>query len=286
MLWIAIWLGSAVACGAQSALPATAPTATTPMAPIAATPTPVRGRRAQVTLQNGLLQVRADNSSLNVILRDISVLTGMKITGGVADERVFGNYGPASPGTILTTLLDGTGVNILLQQGPDGSLASLTLTPRQPGGVTPPSPSSHQYDEEANATALTSAPAAASQAAPQPAPNTAAAPTGVSTPPSVPQPWNNVNGSSSNTSPTASTLPTTNSVPLDSVPTPSTTPPSTGIVDAPNPPPTGSTAPQPTTDTTSPNGVKTPEQIYQQLLDLQKRKAAATPGSTTTAPQP
>ena len=72
---------------------------------------------------------------------------------------------------------------------------------------------------------------------PVPQPNRGLAVTG---PPSIPQPLNNVNGSPNTVSPTASTYPTTNSVPLDTLPTPSTTPSSDGIVDAPNPPAAGS----------------------------------------------
>jgi hypothetical protein len=87
-----------------------------------------------------MLTVRADGSRLNQILREISQLTGMKITGGVGEEPVFGNYGPAKPAPILTLLLDGTGSNIVLRGGPQGTVTELILTPRN-GGVTPPSPS-------------------------------------------------------------------------------------------------------------------------------------------------
>jgi hypothetical protein len=79
-----------------------------------------------------------------------------------------------------------------------------------------------------------------------------------------------VNGSPLNTSPTASTFPTTNSVPTDSLPTPSTTPSTSGIVDAPNPPAPGSTT------GTTPNGTATPEQIYQELLKQQQQQQQQT----------
>jgi hypothetical protein len=106
----------------------------------------------------------------------------------------------------------------------------------------------------------------------------------------MPQPANNVFGNPSNVSPTASTVPVTDSVPLSTLPTPSVAPPVSGIVDSPNPPPAGSTtagftsqtppdnnpntAPPATatTDQSSPNGVKTPEQIYQELKQLQQKK--------------
>jgi len=285
------------AAGAQT-LPPTAPTAlpapNTLPAPIAATPDGATNKdqphHATVTYAAGLLDVRANNSSLNQILRSISHLTGMTITGGVADERVFGNYGPAEPSTILATLLDGTGSNILLRESANNVPAELILTPRS-GGATPPNPNSPGFDDGINDREQHD------DDEPRPdqprphhnfpnsnfsnpnASNPDQRPT--SGPPSIPQPANNVNGSEFNSSPTASTLPVTNSVPTDSVPTPSTTPSSTGIVDAPNPP-----APDSTTGTT-PSGASTPDSIYQQLKALQaaQQNKSSSSSTTNTAPQ-
>jgi hypothetical protein len=253
-----------------------------------------------VTYADGLLQVRADNSSLNQILREVSQQTGMKIIGGVADQRVFGSYGPAPAATVLQTLLDGTGTNILLQESPTHAPEQLVLTP-QTGGPTPPPPSSPSYDVTETEPELTlpgaaqppvqarTATPAANAAPATTAPNAATVP---STPPTMPQPANNVLGSPNNISPTVSTAPVTNSVPLSTLPTPSTAPPVSGIVDAPNPPPAGSTtagftsqtppdnnpntAPPATatTNQSAPNGVKTPEQIYQELKQLQQKNTA------------
>jgi len=277
-----------------STLPATQPTtlpaANTLQAPIAATPDTTHPshepQRAEVTYAAGLINVRADNSSLNQILHTISRLTDMTITGGVADERVFGNYGPAEPSTILATLLDGTGSNMLLRISTTDAPSELVLTPRN-GGPTPPNPNAGRFDDE---DANQRRPRRLSDRLqrqgqplqPQVIPQQAQAPAQQqqpSGPPSIPQPANNVNGSPDNTSPTAASYPTTNSVPLDSVPTPSTTPSTSGIVDSPNPPPANSTT------GTSPNGVATPDQIYQQLLQMQKQKAAASSSTTTTTPQ-
>jgi hypothetical protein len=271
-----------------STLPANSPT--TLPAPIAAQPatptTPTTpAHHATVTYAAGMLNVRADNSSLNQILREISRLTGMKITGGVVDERVFGNYGPAEPSTILATLLGGTGSNILLRESDTNSPTELVLTPRN-GGPTPPNPSAPGFDDGAEdlpphdvvqpvqPRLLPTRPGFPRASIP---PQATQPPSG---PQSIPQPANNVNGSPSNTSPTASTLPVTDSVPTDAVPTPSTTPPTAGIVDAPNPPP-----PDSTTGTSS-NGAKTPEQIYQQLQQLQKQQQNTTPAPTTPPATP
>jgi len=294
----------AAAIAAQSTLPATPPTsATSQTSPIAATPTDESTtkknlpHRATVTYAAGLLDVRADNSSLNQILRQIARLTGMTITGGVTDQRVFGNYGPAEPSTILATLLDGTGSNMLLREGPNSTLAELILTPRN-GGATPPNPSApgfddgpeEQDDREGAARANQPPPPrgfpgeaqrpfaqqlaptqsqSQAQSQPQAPTQPLAVPSG---PVSIPLPSNNVNGSDTNTSPTASTYPTTNSVPIDSVPTPSTTASTTGIVDAPNPPPASSTT----------GAAATPESIFQQLQQLQKQNQP----KTTPPPPP
>ncbi len=155
------------------------------------TPAQRPAHRAEVRYTQGNLVVSADNSSLNQILREIGRVTGIRITGGVADERVFGNYGPSSPSDVLEALLDGTGSNMLLVQ-PDSSAqpatttAELILTPRH-GGPTPPNPNAPGFDDDSPSgfdapPSAQPAPAAvtappANQAAPaQPATTPAAAP--------------------------------------------------------------------------------------------------------------
>jgi hypothetical protein len=137
---------------AASTLPPTPPT-TEPTVPL--TPSQQQPKRAQVTAANGNLSVSADNSSLNQILRQISHDTGIKITGGVMDERVFGQYGPAAPDQILAELLDGTGSNMLFVKHEGDAAPELILTPRQ-GGPTPPNPNAAS---DANADSQDSQPA-------------------------------------------------------------------------------------------------------------------------------
>ncbi len=146
--------GAGLAASAQtgSSLPPTPPTSipnqnslTLPVAAAPARADTAQRHRARVTYANGLLEVRADDSSLNQILRDISRQTGMKIIGGVADQRVFGSYGPAPAATVIQTLLDGAGTNILLQESRTHAPEQLVLSP-QTGGATPPPPSSPSYD--------------------------------------------------------------------------------------------------------------------------------------------
>lgn len=311
-----------------SALPPTPPTGT--VAPIAAIATAADRagaghHRAQVSYAGGQLQVRAENSSLNSILRMVAQATGMKITGGVRDQRVFGNYGPAAPATVLATLLDGTDTNLLLRETAADQPAELILTPRT-GGVTPPNPNQvAEEDAEDNAAAAVPAPGVPAPGSgyteanpngssyPQPpappSPNADAVPAEgpgvVSGPVSIPQPINNVNGSASNTSPTAASYPTTNSVPLDTLPTPSTTPATTGIVDAPNPPPAGSDTAallngrttnmpgnttivdRPTSSTVSPGGTNTAVPAPAAAISTPATNAAdaTTPAAGTLTPQ-
>jgi hypothetical protein len=135
-------LGGGMAVAQSSALPATTPTAgaATVAAGVAATAAADQAKPAEVVYAHGLLQVAADDSSLNQILRTISRQTGMKITGGVADQRVYGMYGPGVPAAILAKLLDGAGSNMLLRQTAADAPMELVLTPRL-GGPTPPQPS-------------------------------------------------------------------------------------------------------------------------------------------------
>lgn len=298
-------------------LPPTAPTSAanpnTVGAPISTTTPPANTdphHRARVNYTGGMLEVRADNSSLNQILRDVSRQTGMKIIGGVADQRVFGVYGPAPASTVLQTLLDGTGTNVLLKETADHAPEELMLSPRV-GGVSPPPPGSPAYDATESEPELGQPGAAsnssAANSAAHPATGNPASPSFPVTPPTMPQPANNVLGSPNNVSPTASTVPVTNSVPVNSLPTPSTAPPVNGIVDAPNPPPAGSTtagfnsqtppnsnpnsAPPATTpaatqtNQTTPNGVKTPQQIYQELLQMQQKNNQKGNPQGSSAPQ-
>lgn len=129
----------------SSLLPATEPTVEPP-----ATPAQQPPRHAEITYSEGSLSILANNSSLNQILREISRTTGIKISGGVADERVFGQYGPGAPAQVLTALLDGTSSNIVFvhADGTGGAPApaELVLTPRM-GGPSPPNPNAHTFDD-------------------------------------------------------------------------------------------------------------------------------------------
>ena len=125
-----------------AAQPAVVPAPALPPPP---TPSQMPPGRAKVTYSADRLEVAADNSSLNQILRQISQVTGTKLTGSVIDDRVYGTYGPASISAVLTSLLSGSGSNMLLVQGDSHTPSELILTPRT-GGPTPPSPPSPEDD--------------------------------------------------------------------------------------------------------------------------------------------
>ena len=92
---------------------------------------------AQVTLDNGLLAIHADNSSLSGILRQISASTGMSVEGFQHDQRIFGVYGPGNPRDVLSGLLQDAGYNFLLAGSTDkGTPKEILLTALTGGGAT------------------------------------------------------------------------------------------------------------------------------------------------------
>jgi len=113
-----------------------------------ATPAQMPSTTPTISYSDGLVAVTANNSSLNQILSAISQQVGIRITGGVTDERVFGNYGPEPPARVLSELLDGTGVNMMLVQASGSSPTELILTQRN-GGPSPPNPNAIQNDQRA-----------------------------------------------------------------------------------------------------------------------------------------
>ncbi len=204
---------------ASSTLPAT-PNTTPEPPPVPLTPAQRPPQRAQVTYADGALSVAADNASLNQILRQIASDTGMKITGGVTDERVFGQYGPADPAQVLAALLDGTGSNMILVHHDGDAASELILTPRQ-GGPTPPNQN-----------------AAAFRDRPEP-----------------------------DEGPSRSMQPPPSAPPLPGTP---------GIPPA-NAGPSPGSSPANSSQPDNPNGVKTPQQIYEQLQRMRQQQQQPNP---------
>jgi hypothetical protein len=112
-----------------------------PVAEVVAQPTPVLlqpAKKAEVSVTQAGISVQADNSNLSQVLHDISSATGMKVEGLAHDERIFGNYGPAAPRDLLTTLLYGAGYNVLMVgEIADGAPRQLILSQRTGGTAAP-----------------------------------------------------------------------------------------------------------------------------------------------------
>lgn len=208
---------------------------------------PRTARRAEVTYLGGLLTVAATNSSLNQILREIARQTGMKVTGRVAEDRVFGTYGPAPPSAVLATLLDGTGINLLIVQDVSNAHTELILTPRV-GGVTPPNPNAPSFEND------DSSPGDAPQFI-RPAPVAPAQPANLPSTNSRTPDRTGTGGIDTNP---AATAPSSTTQQLVSPPADATTPPATIT---------------PTTPDPTPDSVKTPQQIFEQLQKLRQQQA-------------
>jgi len=216
----------------SAAIPADASTATLPATPATGSTseqTTAAFSRADVHYADGKLVVDATNASLNQILREISHKTGIKLTGGVKDERVYGHYGPAATSEVLSSLLDGTESNMLLVANTNGP-SELILTPRL-GGPTPPNPNAgvaDRQDEE---------------------PRQDAQGFGIRRPIGMHRGVENAPAMDQGAAPPSNP---------DAIQNPA---PTTG----------GATADQSTDQ--SPNGIKTPQQIYEQLRQLQQQQA-------------
>lgn len=129
----------------STAVPAKAAKPSPAVPAIAASLLSVPPEPARVSLASGKLRVEANNSSLSQILRQIAKAGGMKIdglqTGGSADPRVFGSYGPGAPRDVLSDLLNGAHYNVLMMGNtPAGTPREMALSVRGSAGVANPAP--------------------------------------------------------------------------------------------------------------------------------------------------
>ncbi len=94
----------------------------------------------QVTYQNGMLTIAAQNSTLADILAAVRARTGaaIEMPPGGAAERVVTRLGPAPPRDVLDSLLEGSRFNYLIlssEQQPD-AVQRIVLTARPAGTAT------------------------------------------------------------------------------------------------------------------------------------------------------
>jgi hypothetical protein len=108
-------------------------------------------QEAQIDFRNDFLSIRANNSSLAAILRQVAFRSGMKVEGLGGDERVFGSFGPGIPRDVLADLLDGTAYNLVLVGDlNNGAPRELILTPTTRGGGVTQSPAPQVNPDEAS----------------------------------------------------------------------------------------------------------------------------------------
>ena len=111
---------------------------------------------ATIDFKNGLLTVRAQNSSLVSILTQIQHQTGLVIEGLSHDQRIYGQYGPGSISTTLSALLDGSGYDFVIVGGGSGHAAARLIlsTPGSAGApaTPPPAVANNQEAPPADAT--------------------------------------------------------------------------------------------------------------------------------------
>jgi hypothetical protein len=139
---------------------APAPAPAPPAAPVAAMPpTPElplwpaneKPVPAAITWDSQGLLIDAANSSLEQILMEVSTLTGAKLEGFDADQRVFGAFGPGTARDVLSQLLLGSGYNVVMigDQG-QGTPRRIVLSSRHAGAATTAATPAPASDEDAD----------------------------------------------------------------------------------------------------------------------------------------
>ena len=127
-----------VATPAPAPAPLPVPVAATPPAPeLPKWPANEKPAKAAITWDSQGLHIDAANSSLEEILMEVATLTGAKLEGFDADQRVFGAFGPGPARDVLSQLLLGSGYNVVLigDQG-QGTPRRIVLSSRHAGAAT------------------------------------------------------------------------------------------------------------------------------------------------------
>lgn len=93
---------------------------------------------ASVVWDSHGLHIDAANSSLQQILNEVALQTGLKVEGLTSDQRVFGAFGPGQPRDVLSQLLQGSGYNVIMigDQG-QGTPREVLLSTRQAANTQP-----------------------------------------------------------------------------------------------------------------------------------------------------
>jgi hypothetical protein len=96
----------------------------------------------QISYVDGQLTVVANNSTLSDVLKGIQSTTGAKVEGVTPTDtdRIFGEFGPASPHEVCDKLLNGSHYDFILMGAPQNpnSVQRIILTERSTETTTPP----------------------------------------------------------------------------------------------------------------------------------------------------
>ena len=109
--------------------------------PVPSTPANMPPQPPDVTYQNGLLTIRAENSTLADVLTQVKNKIGaqIQVPPGASMERVVVQEGPAPPRTALASLLNGSGFDFVIvgsMQDPQ-SVERVMLTPHVQSAASP-----------------------------------------------------------------------------------------------------------------------------------------------------
>lgn len=133
---------------------------------------------ANVVWNSQGLRIDAANSSLQQILKDVTVAIGATVSGLGTDQRIFGTFGPGPAREVLSELLDGSGYNVLMigDQG-QGTPRQIVLS-RMPSGPAAPSMANNSsQDSDDSGSADAEEPTQPPQPEPQPPPQPQQQPT-------------------------------------------------------------------------------------------------------------
>jgi hypothetical protein len=93
----------------------------------------------EVSYVNGQLLINAKNSTLSDVLKAVEKDTGatFDISSGDTSERVVGRIGPGTPRDVMAELLNGSHFNYVMLSpiGNPSALSKVLLTPRSKGGA-------------------------------------------------------------------------------------------------------------------------------------------------------
>jgi hypothetical protein len=106
-----------------------------------ATPPPATVNGVNVQFAKGQLSIQATNASLSEVLYQIQKKTGAEIAipAGTEQERVAGDFGPASPNDVLTELLNGSQLNfVVIGSDADRNVLRSVILSRKGADADPP----------------------------------------------------------------------------------------------------------------------------------------------------